>query len=85
MNKNDIKPDDIAEEVKAVAAPVAKPVDFKNVDGQDSLNRFDKKKNPNQKQGGQKKKPYRNNSNRNNNNRNNNNRPRPQGGGDKKK
>ena len=40
-------------------------IEFKNVDGQDSLSRFDKKKNPNQKQGGHRKKPYRNNSRRN--------------------
>ena len=91
MNKNNEKPEDIAEEIKATAIPVAKPVDFKNVDNQESLTRFDKKKNPNQKAAGQKKKPYRNNSNRPNSNRPNNNRPnnnrppRPQGGGDKKK
>jgi len=83
MNKTNVLPEDIAEEVKTVAAPVAKPIDFKNVDGQDSLSRFDKKKNPNQKQGGggQRKKPFRNNNNRSGNN---NRPPRPQGG-DKKK
>ena len=63
MNKNNIQPDELAEEVKTETRPVAKPIDFKNVDNQDSLNRFDKKKSPNRNQnqrkghGGQNRKP----------------------------
>jgi cell fate regulator YaaT (PSP1 superfamily) len=58
MNKANSFPEEIAEEIKTEAKQIAKPVDFKNVDNQDSLNRFDKKKNPNQRRdGGQKRRP----------------------------
>ncbi|MGZ3863301.1 MAG: PSP1 domain-containing protein [Bacteroidia bacterium] len=50
MNKNNIQPDELAEEVKTETKPAHKPIDFKNVDNQDSLSRFDKKKNPNRNQ-----------------------------------
>ena len=67
MNKNNVLPDDLAEEVKKEAAPIVRQADFQKVDGQDSLHRFDKKKNPNQNQGGghRKKQHHRNNNRRN--------------------
>jgi cell fate regulator YaaT (PSP1 superfamily) len=57
MNKNNTQPDDLAEEVKTNTAPAPKPVDFKNVDDQDSLSRFDKKQTGNKGKGG---KPHHN-------------------------
>lgn len=57
MNENSEKPDDLLE-YKEITTPVVKQPDFENVVGQDSLTRFDTKK--------------QNNKNRNNKNRNNN-------------
>ncbi len=83
LNKTSVLPDDLGEEVKKQAATqIKKPLDYENVVGQDSLNRFDKKKssNPNRKQGGggANRKPGNHNHYRNKNR-------KPGGGGDPKK
>lgn len=55
MNRNNVLPDALAEEQKQVMSAVAQQskqlTDFHNVVGQDSLNRFDKKKGGRQQQG----------------------------------